>query len=183
MNGHVVGIIGATGTALGLARLASSTGIEVALADATETGQFGGLIHPASIVEAADPEIVVLAADFQRVPHILEQVRNWDARILVDATKAPGRQVVELAPGAQVIKALGSSPSSVYDRPLLWPGLRNVVFMCGDHARAKMQFAGLLDRLEFLGIDLGSFDAGSRLLDPPDGALAGAALLAKARVF
>lgn len=190
MNGHVVGIIGATGTALAFARLVSSIGVDVAMADFADAGQLGERIHAVSVEQAADPEIVVLATEFSQVPRVLERVRNWDARILVDATMLPAvgdtslmRRVVELTPGAQVIKALGSSPLSVFDRPLRWPGFRHAIFMCGDHFRAKRQFAALLERLSFLGIDLGSLEAGSRLLDPPDGALSSTALLAEARVI
>ena len=76
-----------------------------------------------------------------------------------------------------MIKALGSLPDRVYDRPIAWPGLRHVVFMCGDHQRAKRQFARLLNQLGFHGIDLGGLDDGSLLLDGPDGALSGESLL------
>lgn len=186
MNGHVVGIIGATSTGLALARLVSSIGIEVAIAGSPEAANVGGLVHATTLKEAADPEIVVLAAEFDSVPQILAQVRNWDARILVDATRpsarnaiSQSRRVADLAPGAQVIKSLGSSPSAVFERPMRSPDLQHVIFMCGDHLRAKRQFTVLLDRLDFHGIDLGDLDDGSRLLDLPDGALSGATLLAE----
>ena len=86
MNGHVVGIIGASSTGLALARLIASLSIEVALAGSAEALELGDLVHAVTVEEAANPEIVVLTADSEHVAHLLAQVRNWDGRILVDAT-------------------------------------------------------------------------------------------------
>jgi predicted dinucleotide-binding enzyme len=52
-------------------------------------------------------------------------------------------------------------------------GGTRMLFVSGDDAPAKQEVAQLIDRLGFVAIDLGDFEAGRRLQQFPGGTLAG----------
>jgi predicted dinucleotide-binding enzyme len=120
---------------------------------------------------------------------VLDDVTDWDGRILIDATNPDGADtlarlngrtssevIAELSPDAHVVKAFNTmSPELLAADPVNGVG-RRVVFYSGDHARAKAEVARLIARIGFAGVDLGGLSDGGRLQQSP-GPLAGLNLI------
>lgn len=175
---------GAIGSALG--RQFTRAGLDVAVATsrgaagaASLRESLGSHIIPAEVQDAPTAEIVALAVPFESVREIVEQVSDWNRRIIVDATNAidyrdfspadlGGREssdvVAEWAKNARVVKAFGSTWAKVLAREAdTGTGGRRVTFISGNDPSANAEVASLAAQFGFDPIDLGRNDAGGRL--------------------
>ena len=175
---------GAIGSALG--RQFTRAGIDVAVAAsrgpegvASLRESLGPHIIPTEVRDALAAEVVALAVPFESVRGLVEQVPDWNRRIIVDATNAidyrdfspadlGGREssdvVGEWAKNARVVKAFGSTWAKVLARePQTGEGGRRVTFISGNDPTANAEVAALAAQFGFEPIDLGRNDAGGRL--------------------
>jgi predicted dinucleotide-binding enzyme len=141
--------------------------------------QIGPQITPTEVTEALQSDVVVLAVPFEAVQGLVQQVPDWQQRIIVDATNAidysdfspadlGGRPssdlVAEWAVNARVVKAFGHTWARVLARePGDGRGGRRVLFVSGNHTDANKQIAALITEFGFEPIDLGRNDAGGLL--------------------
>ncbi|MCY1528927.1 hypothetical protein D9M68_640500 [compost metagenome] len=79
--------------------------------------------------------------------------------------------VAEHVPGARLVKAFNHLQPALLAGDPQDEGGRRVLFLSGDDAPAKAEVAGLIERLGFFPIDLGSLDEGGRLAQFPGGPL------------
>jgi predicted dinucleotide-binding enzyme len=140
---------------------------------------------------AAEEDVVFLSAPWPEVADTLAAVADWEARILIDATNrdSPGAGPVDrtsseivrsLSPGAQLVKAFNTlSPDFIAGEPV--SGGTRVVFLAGDHSRAKVEVGRLASQMGFRSVDLGGLVSGGRLLQAPDGPLVGLDLVNAAK--
>ena len=109
-----------------------------------------------------------------------------DGRIVIDANnpiEAPlfkpvdlkGRVSSEvfadLVPGARVVKAFNHLRAEVLANNPKADGGQRVLFYSGNDTAAKAEVAALIDRIGFVGIDLGSLAVGGKLAQFPGGPL------------
>ena len=134
---------------------------------------------------------MILAVPGEQVPSALAGLNDWGGRTLVDATNhvavpsppLPGQLssselVAGMADGAKVVKALNTLRANVLaSDPEPYPGIRCVLFVCGDDVPSKDAFRALLENVGYATIDLGGLADGSRVLQVPGGPLATVSLL------
>jgi len=141
--------------------------------------QIGPQVRPTEIAEALQADFVALAVPFEAVRDLVEQVPDWNQRIIIDATNAidytdfsaadlGGRAssdvVAEWANNARVVKAFGNTWAKVLARdPSDTSGGRRVAFISGNDPAANSEVAGLASHFGFTPIDLGRNDAGGLL--------------------
>jgi predicted dinucleotide-binding enzyme len=196
-TGAVIGVVGGGRIGRAFARRAASAGISTIIAarrgpDSLEAfaEEVGSLVCPARMAAAVQPEIVLLAVPWPRVAEALVNVADWEGRILVDATNPDGPEalaglgsrtssefVAELAPDAHLVKAFNTLPAELLAADPAEGSGRRVVFLSGDHARAKAEVRRLIARLGFAAVDLGGLAEGGRLQQMPGGPLAGLNLI------
>jgi predicted dinucleotide-binding enzyme len=140
--------------------------------------------------EAAEQDLVVLAANWASAQAALFSVGDWTGRILVDASNRVGGYqplalgdlsgrtsseiVADLVPGAKVIKAFNAVPMSWISD--FSPSKRKTAFfVSGDDADAKKVVSDLIEEIGFCSLDLGSLAVGGRL-QQLGGPLAGVSL-------
>jgi len=195
--GEVVGIVGAGRIGQALARRAAKAGISTLIGSrrgpyslATFAREAGSLVRPAAILEAVQPEIVVLAVPWTNVADALLNISDWEGRVLIDATnpdsvealasldgKTSSEVVAEFAPGAHLVKAFNTLPPELLAADPAEGSGRRVVFFSGDHPRAKAIVGSLIARIGFAGVDLGGLADGGRLQQCPGSPLAGLNLI------
>jgi 8-hydroxy-5-deazaflavin:NADPH oxidoreductase len=120
------------------------------------------------------------------LPTALAGLPNWNGRIVIDANNAieaplfkpvdlKGRVSSEvfadLMPGARVVKAFNHLRAEVLASDPKADGGRRVLFYSGNDNAAKAEVAVLIDRIGFVGIDLGSLAVGGKLAQFPGGPL------------
>ena len=135
--------------------------------------------------QAAECEVVILAAHWVKVPEALKGV-DWRGRILVDATNAHmdpvpdislagvtrsraalnGRTsseiVAEMAVGARLVKSISNMPMAwIQDFSTNKP--RTVIFTSGDDVEAKQLVIELVNSTGLVAIDLGSLALGGAM--------------------
>ena len=135
--------------------------------------------------QAAECEVVILAAHWVKVPEALNGV-DWRGRILVDATNAHmdpvpdislagvtrsraalnGRTsseiVAEMAVGARLVKSISNMPMAwIQDFSTNKP--RTVIFTSGDDVEAKQLVIELVNSTGLVAIDLGSLALGGAM--------------------
>ena len=76
-----------------------------------------------------------------------------------------------LVPGARLVKAFNHLPAHFLSDDPLAEGGQRVLFLAGDDADAKAVVSGLIKRLDFLGIDLGTLAGAGPLIQFPGGPL------------
>lgn len=158
--------------------------------------EIGGL-RAGSREAAASQDIVLVAVPWPSLPAALSGLPAFDGRIVVDANNAvevvldpenpdappefrmPDLQgsfssevVAGLVPGARLVKAFNHLPAQYVSADPHAEGGRRVLFYSGDDDEAKVRVGALIERLGFLGLDLGSLSVGSRLTQFPGGPLA-----------
>ncbi|WP_027173265.1 NAD(P)-binding domain-containing protein [Methylobacterium sp. 10] len=189
-----IGIIGAGQIGRAIASTLAKHGIPAILANsrgpeslADAVGTLSPTITAGTREEAASREIVFVAVNWSKLPAALAGLPDFGGRIVVDANnpiEAPLFKPVELGgasssevlarlvPGARVVKAFNHlRPQLLSDDPTSEGG-RRVLFYAGDDTEAKAAVHILIDRLGFLGIDLGPLASGGRLIQFPGGPLA-----------
>ena len=182
-----VGTIGAGNVAQTIARLVLAAGHNVILSNSrgpeslTElVGQLGANASAGTAAEAARADIVILAVGWDQVPTALQDLADWDGRIVIDATnqwhhhnpqatvdlgdQTGSEHIATLMPGARVVKAFNTVFMNVVaksehrsDGPL-------VIFLAGDDTDAKATVGVFVDSLGLTPVDLGELRRGGRLM-------------------
>ena len=141
--------------------------------------QIGPQVMPTEIAEALRADVVVLAVPFEAVRGLVEQVPDWNQRIIIDATNAidytdfspadlggPASSdlVAQWAGNARVVKAFGHTWARVLARePGDGRGGKRALFVSGNHPDANAEVAELIEQMGFAAIDLGRNDLGGLL--------------------
>ena len=146
--------------------------------------ELGPSIKAGTREEAARADIVFVAVNWTKLPAALAGLPEWIRRIVIDANnpiEAPlfkpvdlkGRVSSEvfadLVPGARVVKAFNHLRAEVLAGDPRADGGRRVLFYSGNDNAAKAEVAALIDRIGFVGIDLGSLAVGGKLAQFPGG--------------
>lgn len=174
-----IGFIGAGNVAQTYAKYFVRHGHEVVLSNSKgpdsliETiRSIGANARAGTVNEAANQDIVILAVRWEKAKQALAEVKDWNGRILVDATNRPldedtlGKTSSELiasyAIGANVIKALNTLVVSwLSDYSENKQSL--VLFVSGDDKKAKLKFGEVLNEVGFVSVDIGGLVDGGKL--------------------
>lgn len=194
-------VIGSGNIGSAVTRQFARAGLPVGLATARGVaavaplaGELGVTVTPTEVADALQADVVILAVPFEAVRTLVEQVPDWNQRIIVDATNAidyqdfspadlggrPSSDLVgDWAVNARVVKAFGSTWAKVLARPAVDDqGGRRVHFVSGNDPGANGEIADLIATLGFAPIDLGRNDAGG-LLQQFGGALTTLSLISQ----
>ena len=188
-----IGIIGSGAIGTAFARTLARAGIEATISNSRGPDslkelarELGPSIKARMREEAARADIVFIAVNWTKLPAALAGLPDWDGHIVIDANnpiEAPlfkpvdlkGRVSSEvfadLVPGARVVKAFNHLRAEVLAGDPRAEGGRRVLFYSGDDSSAKAEVAALIDRIGFVGIDLGSLAVGGKLAQFPGGPL------------
>jgi len=188
-----IGIIGSGAIGTAFARTLARAGIEATISNSRGPDslkelvrELGTSIKAGTREEAARADIVFVAVNWTKLPAALTGLPDWSGRMLIDANnpiEAPlfkpvdlkGRVssevVAELVPGARVVKAFNHLRAEVLAGDPRSDGGRRVLFYSGNDSSAKAEVAALIDRIGFVGIDLGSLAVGGKLAQFPGGPL------------
>jgi predicted dinucleotide-binding enzyme len=188
-----IGIIGSGAIGSAFAQTLARAGVEATLSNSRGPESLkelvrvlGPSIKAGTREEAARADIVFIAVNWTRLPEALSGLPDWGGRIVIDANnpiEAPlfkpvdlkGRVsseiVADLVPGARVVKAFNHLRADILASDPKDQGGRRVLFYSGDDSAAKAEVAALIDRIGFVGIDLGSLAVGGKLAQFPGGPL------------
>jgi 8-hydroxy-5-deazaflavin:NADPH oxidoreductase len=188
-----IGIIGAGAIGSAFAKALAAKGLKAIISNsrgpaslADLARELGPSITPGTREQAAAQDIVLVAVNWSKLPTALAGLPDFGGRIVIDANnpiEAPrfepaqlhGRTsseiFAELVPGARVVKAFNHLPAHLIADDPQAEGGRRVLFFAGDDAEAKAAVSGLIEQLGFFGIDLGSLEAGGKLVQIPGGPL------------
>jgi len=188
-----IGIIGAGAIGSAFAKALAVKGLKAIISNsrgpaslADLARELGPSITPGTREQAAAQDIVLVAVNWSKLPTALAGLPDFGGRIVIDANnpiEAPrfepaqlhGRTsseiFAELVPGARVVKAFNHLPAHLIADDPQAEGGRRVLFFAGDDAEAKAAVSGLIEQLGFSGIDLGSLEAGGKLVQIPGGPL------------
>jgi predicted dinucleotide-binding enzyme len=188
-----IGIVGSGAIGTAVARTLARVGIAATISNSRGPDslkelvrELGPSIKAGTREEATRANIVVVAVNWSKLADALAGTPSWDGRIVIDANnpvEAPsfkpfdlnGRGssevFAELVPGARVVKAFNHLRAEILaDDPKTTNG-RRVLFYSGDDKAAKAEVAALIERIGFVGIDLGSLAVGGKLAQFPGGPL------------
>ena len=173
-----VGFLGAGPFAQPLARRAVAAGRPIVLSNsrgpetlADLTAELGPLASAATLEDVATMPLVLLVIPWTIARKVLYGLPAWDNRILVDVTnhylnydppvwdtigdQIGAEMIAAAAPGARVVRALGSLAAGDLDvQPDEGRG-RRVMFISGDDADATATVSELTSQLGFAPIVLG----------------------------
>ena len=188
-----IGIIGSGAIGTAFARTLARADIEATISNSRGPDslkelvrELGTSIKAGTREEAARADIVFVAVNWTKLSAALMGLPEWSGRILIDANnpiEAPlfkpvdlrGRVssevVAELVPGAHVVKAFNHLRAEVLAGDPQSDAGRRVLFYSGNDSAAKAEVAALIDRIGFVGIDLGSLAVGGKLAQFPGGPL------------
>jgi 8-hydroxy-5-deazaflavin:NADPH oxidoreductase len=188
-----IGIIGSGAIGTAFARTLARAGIDAIISNSRGPDslqelarELGPTLKAGTREEAARADIVFVAVNWTKLPPALAGLPDWKGRIVIDANnpvEAPlfkpvdlnGRVSSEvfadLVPGARVVKAFNHLRADVLAGDPRGDGGRRVLFYSGNDAAAKAEIAALVDRIGFVGIDLGSLAVGGKLAQFPGGPL------------
>ncbi len=175
-NRKRIGIIGAGRIGRAMAQTALRAGRSVVIANSrgaesltSVVSALGDGVSAATVKQAAEPDIVVLAVPWPRVQEALEGL-EWNGQIVIDATNdfTPGdlngstssEVVAELVRGARVVKAANTLAAAVLGSDPHQAGGQRVIFLSGDDADAKSEVIALFEDAGFSTIDLGALITG-----------------------
>jgi 8-hydroxy-5-deazaflavin:NADPH oxidoreductase len=193
-----VGVIGAGAVGQAIGRRCVATGIPVRLSNSRGPDSLSDVIEElghgaeaATVQQAADADLVVLAVPFVKVPDVVGEIADWTGRVVVDATnqfaqseptyagrvdlgdETGSEWVARHLPGATLIKAFNAMFASyIAPDPRHHDG-RQVLFYAGDDAEVNAEFEEFADTLGFAPVYVGDLRDGGRLmqLDGPLSAL------------
>ena len=188
-----IGIIGSGAIGTAFARTLARAGIEATISNSRGpeslnelVQELGPSIKAATREEAARADIVFVAVNWTKLPAALAGLPEWSGRIFIDANnpieaplfkpvdlrgRASSEVVADFVPGARVVKAFNHLRAEVLAGDPRSDGGRRVLFYSGNDSAAKAEVAALIDRIGFVGIDLGSLAVGGRLAQFPGGPL------------
>ena len=188
-----IGIIGAGAIGTAFARTLARAGIKATISNSRGPDslkelirEIGPSIKAGTREEAARADIVFIAVNWTKLPAALAGLADWNGRIVIDANnpiEAPlfkpidlkGRVssevVAGLVPGARVVKAFNHLRAEILAADPSADGGRRVLFYSGNDGAAKAEVAALIERIGFVGIDLGSLAIGGKLAQFPGGPL------------
>jgi hypothetical protein len=188
-----IGIVGSGAIGTAFARTLARAGMEAVISNSRGPDSLqelvrdlGPTIKAGTRVEAARADIVFVAVNWTKLPAALRGLPEWSGRIVIDANnpiEAPlfkpvdlnGRVssevVADLVPGARVVKAFNHLRAEVLASDPRSGGGRRVLFYSGNDGAAKADVAALIEKIGFVGIDLGSLAVGGRLTQFPGGPL------------
>ena len=188
-----IGIIGSGAIGTAFARTLSRAGVEAIISNSRGpeslkdlVRELGPSIKAGTREEAARAEIVFVAVNWTKLRAAMAGLPDWNGRIVIDANnpiEAPlfkpadlGGRVsseifADLVPGARVVKAFNHLRAELLATDPRSDGGRRVLFYSGDDTASKAEIAGLIERLGFAGIDLGSLEVGGKLAQFPGGSL------------
>ncbi|MET3840073.1 NAD(P)-binding domain-containing protein [Bradyrhizobium sp. OAE829] len=188
-----IGIIGSGAIGAAFARVLARTGIEATISNSRGAEslselvrEVGPSIKAGSREEAARADIVFVAVNWTKLSAALTGLPEWSGRILIDANnpiEAPlfkpvdlkgqvsSELVADLVPGARVVKAFNHLRAEMLAADPRSGGGRRVLFYSGNDSAAKAEVAALIERIGFVGIDLGSLAVGGKLAQFPGGPL------------
>ena len=185
-----IGIIGAGSIGTTIAKHLTEAGYEVVISNSRgadslkeKIKQIGGNIIAGLVQEAAESGVVFLAVRWEHVQEVLSTI-SLEGKILIDVTNAnlpefvlaPGSKtssevVSQWAKGAKVVKAFNTLYAQVLAENPQVDGGNRVIFYSGNDDDAKDVVSGILNRIGFAGIDLGSLHEGGKLQRFPGGPL------------
>jgi 8-hydroxy-5-deazaflavin:NADPH oxidoreductase len=188
-----IGIIGSGAIGTAFARTLARSGIEATISNSRGPDslkelvrELGPAIKAGTREEAARADIVFIAVNWTKLPAALADLPDWSGRIVIDANnpiEAPlfkpvdlkGRVSSEvfadLVPEARVVKAFNHLRAEVLASDPKADDGRRVLFYSGNDNAAKAEVAAIIDRIGFVGIDLGSLAVGGKLAQFPGGPL------------
>jgi predicted dinucleotide-binding enzyme len=193
-----IGILGGGPLGRALARTMARTGIQTAIhrvpaeeSQSTPVEELPEMVTEATLQQAAEEEIVLLSVAWADLVDTMAAIADWEGRILIDATdpilpkaeladlegRTSSEVVSDLASGAQFVKAFNTLPPALLAAEPQRPGGRRVLFLSGDHVRAKAEVGRLIRQIGFAGVDLGGLVDGGKLQQFPDGPLRGLNLI------
>lgn len=186
-----IGIIGAGAIGTTIAKHLTEAGYDVIISNSRgadtlkeKIKEIRGNSVAGSVQEAAEGDVVFLAVRWEHAQEALSAV-NLEGKILIDVTNAglpefvraePGSKtssevVSQWAKGAKVVKAFNTLYENVLaENPQVGGGNR-VLFYSGNDDDAKEVVSGIINRIGFAGIDLGSLHEGGKLQRFPGGSL------------
>ncbi|MEU1200665.1 NAD(P)-binding domain-containing protein [Streptomyces sp. NPDC005813] len=192
-----IGIIGAGAVGQALAGRFVAAGEQVVISNSRGPRSLRGLVSStgpgllaATVAEAAEEEVVVLAVPWRRLRAAVAaaDVSDWQERIVIDTTNPPGRPtgppgsgpdgrtssevVAGLVPGSRLVKAFNTLRPDVLGADPRTPAGRRVIFLSGNHPGANGRVARIAGRVGWAAVDLGPLAEGGRLQQVPGGPLA-----------
>jgi predicted dinucleotide-binding enzyme len=188
-----IGIIGSGAIGAAFATTLARAGIEAIISNSRGPDslkelarELGPTIKAGRREEAASADMVFVAVNWTKLPAALSGLPAWSGRIVIDANnpiEAPlfkpvdlkGRVSSEvfadLVPCARVVKAFNHLRAAVLASDPKADGGRRVLFYSGNDSAAKAEVAALIERIGFVGLDLGSLAVGGKLAQFPGGPL------------
>jgi hypothetical protein len=181
-------IIGSGQIGTALARIFARKKIEVKIANSRgpETieslaKEAGASVHPVSIDEACQAEMIFLAIPFPSHKEVAQESDDWSGKIIVDVTNAlhmlPGSLggrlsseiVADAFTEARLVKAFNHLPAAQLGTNSSLPGQRQAIFVSGNDTDANATVAALIAKLGLAPVDLGRLDQGGVPLHAVDG--------------
>ena len=172
-------IIGAGKIGTALARAFARNNIEVAITNsrgpetlAALREELGSSVVPQSLQDASRAEIIILAVPFSAHKDVAKQFKQWNGKIVVDATNVfhvspeelggllSSELVSKAFAGARLVKAFNHLPAAQLGTNPTLGGQRQVVFVSSDDADAGATIAALATQLGFAPVELGRLDQG-----------------------
>jgi len=188
-----IGIIGSGAIGTAFARTLARAGIAATISNSRGPDslkelvrELGPSIKAGTREDAARADIVFVAVNWTKLPAALASLPDWNGRIVIDGNnpiEAPlfkpvdlkGRVSSEvfadLVPGARVVKAFNHLRAEILAADPSADGGRRVLFYSGNDGAAKAEVAAIIERIGFVGIDLGSLAVGGKLAQFPGGPL------------
>lgn len=188
-----IGIIGSGAIGTAFARTLARAGLEATISNSRGPDslkdlvrELGPSIKAGTREEAARADIVFVAVNWSKLPAAMAGLPDWKGRIVIDANnpiEAPlfkpvdlGGRVssevfTDLVPGARVVKAFNHLRAELLATDPRSDGGQRVLFYSGNDTTAKAEVASLIERIGFVGIDLGSLAVGGELAQFPGGPL------------
>ncbi len=181
-------IIGSGNIGTALARLFAQKNFAVAIANsrgpetlASLTRELGASVSACSVQDAVEAETIFLAVPFPAHKDVAKLSKDWQGRIIVDATNAlrvppaelGGRLSSEIVAqafvGARIVKAFNHLPASQLGSNPSVNGQRQVVFVSSNDAEASASVAAIATQLGFAPVELGKLAHGGAALHVVNG--------------